>query len=71
MARKLVDAVNLVGVLVANPNQHSAAEMINLIGDDVNDLDKYLNMEGANIHLYGKTDIKPGRKMGHVTVVRK
>ncbi len=59
------------GLPVANPNQHSAAEMINLIGDDVNDLNKYLNMNGANIHLYGKTDIKPDRKMGHVTIIKK
>ena len=119
MARKLADAVNLVGVLalelfvtkdgqllaneiaprthnsghwtidacsvsqfenhvrtvcglpVGQPAQHSKAEMINLIGDDVKDLDHYLATEGANIHLYGKEDVKPGRKMGHVTIVKK
>jgi len=59
------------GLPVGAPNQHSAAEMINLIGDDVNDLDKYLKTEGANIHLYGKTEIKDARKMGHVTIIKK
>jgi len=28
-----------------------------------------LGMEGVNIHIYGKTDTRPFRKMGHVTVV--
>ena len=59
------------GLPVANPHQHSAAEMINLIGDDVNHLDKYLVMDGANIHLYGKTEVKSARKMGHVTIIEK
>lgn len=50
---------------------HSAAEMINIIGDEVNDLDQYLEMEQAHIHLYGKEEAKPGRKMGHVTILKK
>ena len=43
--------------------------MTNLIGDDVNDLSKWENTPGAHIHIYGKKEIRPGRKMGHVTVV--
>lgn len=50
---------------------HSAAEMINLIGDDVNDLDRYLEMDHTHIHLYGKKEARPGRKMGHVTILKK
>lgn len=50
---------------------HSAAEMVNLIGDDVNDLDTYLEMENAHIHLYGKEEARAGRKMGHVTILKK
>ncbi len=34
-------------------------------------LEDVLKMEHAFVHLYGKTDTKPGRKMGHVTVVGK
>lgn len=37
--------------------------MTNLIGDDVKG---YANFVGAGLHLYGKSEIKPGRKMGHV-----
>ncbi len=36
--------------------------MTNLIGDDVLG---YADLDGA-LHLYGKADVKPGRKMGHI-----
>jgi len=58
------------GLPVGQPAQHSPAEMLNLIGDDVSKIDGYLKVEGANIHLYGKEDIKEGRKMGHVTILK-
>ena len=32
-------------------------------------LDTALRVEGAHVHIYGKPDVRPGRKMGHVTVV--
>lgn len=50
---------------------HSAAEMINLIGDDVNNLDQYLEMDHTHIHLYGKEEAREGRKMGHITILKK
>lgn len=56
---------------VGEPAPHSQAEMINLLGDDIEDLGGYYATEGANVHLYGKTDIKAGRKMGHVTIIKK
>lgn len=59
------------GLPVGSTVPHSDAEMINLIGDDVLHLDKYLEMDNAVIHLYGKTEVKPGRKMGHVNIVKK
>ena len=43
------------------------ARMLNLIGDDVNEWQKYANTPNAKLHLYGKKDARPGRKMGHVT----
>lgn len=43
--------------------------MINLIGEDVLALDSYKSNKNAHIHLYGKDEIKPGRKMGHVTII--
>jgi 5-(carboxyamino)imidazole ribonucleotide synthase len=41
--------------------------MKNLLGDDVRDWRQILADPGAKLHLYGKTEIRPGRKMGHVT----
>ena len=40
--------------------------MKNLIGDDANDWKKYLTEPNAHLHLYGKSESRPGRKMGHV-----
>lgn len=44
-------------------------EMTNLIGDDVDNLDQWLRDTKAAVHLYGKTEVRAGRKMGHVTCV--
>jgi 5-(carboxyamino)imidazole ribonucleotide synthase len=44
-------------------------EMTNLIGNEVDDLSEWLATPGTSVHLYGKTDARPGRKMGHVTRV--
>ena len=41
--------------------------MDNLIGDDVQAWPQLLAEPGAFLHLYGKGDPRPGRKMGHVT----
>jgi 5-(carboxyamino)imidazole ribonucleotide synthase len=50
--------------------------MVNLVGDagcagDVKyeGLDEILKIENAFVHLYGKKQTKPGRKMGHVTIM--
>jgi 5-(carboxyamino)imidazole ribonucleotide synthase len=42
-------------------------EMHNLVGDEATQWADLLTQEGASLHLYGKADIRPGRKMGHVT----
>jgi 5-(carboxyamino)imidazole ribonucleotide synthase len=59
------------GLPVGMPDMHKPATMINLIGDDVKDLPRYLEMPNACVHLYGKHDVKPGRKMGHVTLLNR
>jgi 5-(carboxyamino)imidazole ribonucleotide synthase len=41
--------------------------MRNLIGDEVNRFAEILAEPGACLHLYGKAQARPGRKMGHVT----
>ncbi|MGE5266490.1 MAG: 5-(carboxyamino)imidazole ribonucleotide synthase [Deltaproteobacteria bacterium] len=44
----------------------AGAEMINLIGDDILAWDRIAAEPGAFLHHYGKTEVRPGRKMGHV-----
>jgi 5-(carboxyamino)imidazole ribonucleotide synthase len=44
-------------------------EMRNLIGDEANAWREILHDPAAHLHLYGKTEARPGRKMGHVTKV--
>lgn len=58
------------GLPLAKPIQHTDVEMINLIGDDIEKLPEYYVMEGACVHLYGKTEARPGRKMGHVNLLK-
>ena len=54
---------------VAKPVRRGRVEMTNLIGQEVEDYRRYLDLPGVAVHLYGKTAIRPGRKMGHVTRV--
>ena len=51
------------------PVRRGRIEMINLIGAEVDDYASWLAMPGAAVHLYGKAEARPGRKMGHVTQV--
>jgi 5-(carboxyamino)imidazole ribonucleotide synthase len=44
-------------------------EMRNLIGDQANEWAAIAREPSTHIHLYGKGDVRPGRKMGHVTRV--
>jgi 5-(carboxyamino)imidazole ribonucleotide synthase len=43
------------------------AEMRNLVGDEVHAWSEILADPAAHLHLYGKAEARPGRKMGHVT----
>lgn len=43
------------------------ATMTNLIGDDITAWSAILAEPGASLHLYGKTEARSGRKMGHIT----
>lgn len=55
----------------------SAAVMVNLLGPEglTGPVDRYdgmkmaMRLEGVNVHIYGKKETRPFRKMGHVTVV--
>jgi 5-(carboxyamino)imidazole ribonucleotide synthase len=39
--------------------------MTNLIGDEISRADELLGVPEVSLHLYGKADARPGRKMGH------
>jgi 5-(carboxyamino)imidazole ribonucleotide synthase len=55
--------------LGATQRHGRAVVMRNLVGDAVDDWPRLLAEEGACLHLYGKDETRPGRKMGHVTRV--
>src|SRR5438270_12386193 len=57
----------LCGLPLGSVEHHSDAVMKNLLGRDVEKWRDALNDPLAKLHLYGKTEIQPGRKMGHVT----
>ena len=44
--------------------------MDNLIGDEIGDWRAHVTEPTAHVHIYGKGEARPGRKMGHVTRVR-
>jgi len=57
----------IAGLPLGSPERHSDAVMKNLIGDEVQDWPRLAAEPGACLHLYGKGEARPGRKMGHVT----
>ena len=58
------------GLPLPEPARIADVTMLNLIGDDVNHLNKFHADPTARIHLYGKAEARPGRKMGHVNLVK-
>jgi len=63
---------------LGNPTPILPSAIVNLIGAEGHSgevvyegLDEVLKMENVFVHLYGKTTTKPGRKMGHVTIISK
>ena len=47
------------------------AVMENLIGEEIDRWPEMVKERGAHVHIYGKGDARPGRKMGHVTRVKR
>ena len=67
----------LCGLPLGEPRAHSAAAMVNLLGDLWFDGDRYREpdwsrlhaINNLKLHLYGKHHARHGRKMGHFTVI--
>ncbi|MFN4359610.1 MAG: 5-(carboxyamino)imidazole ribonucleotide synthase [Hylemonella sp.] len=64
----------LAGLPLVQPRLHSPSIMLNLLGDvwaahgGTPPWDRVLALPGTHLHLYGKLDAKPGRKMGHLNI---
>jgi 5-(carboxyamino)imidazole ribonucleotide synthase len=66
----------ILGYPLGNPKHIVNAAMVNLTGSEGNSgeavyegIDEILKMENIFLHLYGKKETRPGRKMGHVTIL--
>jgi 5-(carboxyamino)imidazole ribonucleotide synthase len=59
----------VAGWPLAKPLRLGRVEMTNLIGAEIDEAAHWLGVPGASLHVYGKGEARPGRKMGHVTRV--
>ena len=59
----------VAGLPLSDGSRHVDVEMENLIGHDMDRLPEIIADPKAAVHLYGKSETKPGRKMGHVNRV--
>ncbi len=57
----------ICGLPLGNPERHSNCVMQNLIGEDIETVTDWMAKKNTLVHLYGKSEARPGRKMGHVT----
>ncbi len=61
----------VAGWPLGDGQRHADVEMENLIGADIDALAALAAAPDTAIHLYGKAEMRPGRKMGHVNRVRR
>lgn len=56
----------VAGWPLGDGTRHSDAVMENLIGSDMDKVADLAAKSGVAVHLYGKAEVKSGRKMGHI-----
>ena len=62
----------LVGLPLVNPHQLTTSVLLNVLGEEYTNLthpyttNRILKNQKARIYSYGKSDVRPGRKMGHI-----
>ena len=68
----------ILGYPLGNTDAILPSAIINLLGAEgcngtakYDGLEEVLSMDNVFVHLYGKSETKPGRKMGHVTIISK
>ncbi len=66
----------LLNYPLGNPDHILPAAIVNLVGEEghtgdahYEGLEELLGMDNVFVHIYGKKQTKPGRKMGHVTIL--
>ena len=61
----------ITGWKLGNAERHSDVVMENLIGDEIYKTNQLVEDGSIALHLYGKADVNPGRKMGHFNRIKK
>ena len=68
----------MLGYPLGNPAAITPAAIVNLLGAEGHSgeavyegLEEILRIENVFVHIYGKKETRPGRKMGHVTILSK
>lgn len=61
----------VAGWPLGDGTRHADVVMENLIGDDMDRVPQIATERDAALHLYGKADVKAGRKMGHVNRIKR
>ncbi len=69
---------SILGMPLGNTDILIPSAMVNLLGEEGHSgpvwcegMEEFLRIEGTHLHLYGKKETKPFRKMGHVTITDK
>ena len=60
----------IAGLPLGDGKRYADIQMENLIGDDIDRVPGLLAEPQVQIHLYGKGEAQPGRKMGHINRIR-
>ncbi len=67
---------SILNLPLGKTSKRCAAVMVNLLGEEdakgkanYKGMNEVLNMDGVYPHLYGKEEVKPFRKMGHITII--
>ncbi|MDT8347364.1 MAG: ATP-grasp domain-containing protein, partial [Flavobacteriaceae bacterium] len=65
----------ILGLPLGNTASKTAAVMVNLVGDEnytgavvYQGVEEILKIPGTQLHIYGKKETRPFRKMGHITI---
>lgn len=61
----------VAGWPLGDGSRYADVVMENLIGDDMDRVPELAKQRDTALHLYGKAEVKPGRKMGHVNIVKR